>query len=385
MEDNLKLYQAFIKFAKSLGERSDLKKNELQRILGTSFYHHTDEEALLPMVKEINTEEEDLDFLFQECIRICDELGPSREYFTFIHLFEDITSNFSKRGNPELVDLTNRYLENFKQEITLINQKIPHPPLFNMLLESRSLVEWTSIYAIYPFIPKRIKGEGRPVLLIPPYLGDDYSTSFVRRYLTSLGFETYKWEQGFNLVKSHYIPRLEEKLDDIYRIHGQKVSLVGWSGGGIFAKIMANRHPKQVEQIITIGSPVWGVMDMKTPVSGILEFFRGKSLKERNKRFIEELEPIPSVPITCIYTKTDGLLPWKHCMEAESYRDDIKNIEVYGSHSGLGANVSVLLITANALSANINGKTLRDTTPYIERILYPFYWNKKKRSLFFLN
>ena len=385
MEDNIKLYQAFITFVKTLGERSHLKPKDLQHISGRSFHDHTDEEALLPMVKEIRTKEGDLDFLFDECIRICDELGPSREYFTLIHLFEDITTQFSKKGAPELVEQTSAYLENFRHEIAMINQKIPQPPLFNMLLEGRSLMEWTSIYAIYPFIPKRIKGEGRPVLLIPPYLGDDYSTSFVRRYLTSLGFETYKWEQGFNLVKSHYIPRLEEKLDDIYRIHGQKVSLVGWSGGGIFAKIMANRHPKQVEQIITIGSPVWGVMDMKTPVSGILEFFRGKSLKERNKRFIEELEPIPNVPITCIYTKTDGLLPWKHCMEAESYREDIKNIEVYGSHSGLGANVSVLLITANALSANINGKTIKDTTPYIERILYPFYWNKKKRSLFFLN
>ncbi len=385
MEDKLKLYQAFIQFITTLGVRSELNIKEVQKVLGFTFHNHAEEEVLLPMIKEVSIKENDLDFLFDACIRICDELGPSREYFTFIHLFEDIAFQFSKRGKPEVVELSNRYLENFKQEIAEINQKIPHPPLFNMLLESRSLVEWTSIYAIYPFIPKRIKGEGRPVLLIPPYLGDDYSTSFVRRYLTSLGFKTYKWEQGFNLVKSHYIPRLEEKLDDIYRIHGQKVNLVGWSGGGIFAKIMANRHPKQVEQIITIGSPVWGVMDMKTPVSGILEFFRGKSLKERNKRFIQELEPIPNVPITCIYTKTDGLLPWKHCMEAESYRDDIKNIEVYGSHSGLGANVSVLLITANALSANINGKTLRDTTTYIERILYPFYWNKKKRSLFFLN
>ena len=72
-------------------------------------------------------------------------------------------------------------------------------------------------------------------------------------------------------------------------------------------------------------------------------------------------------------------------MEAESYREDIKNIEVYGSHSGLGANVSVLLITANALSANIQGKTIKETTLEMERILYPFYWNKKKRSLFFLN
>ncbi|MEM9866652.1 MAG: alpha/beta hydrolase, partial [Bacteroidota bacterium] len=296
-----------------------------------------------------------------------------------------ITEDLSERKGTKETVLVQNVLEQFRQEIALINQKIPKPPLFNMLLESRSLVEWTSIYAIYPFIPKRIKGDGRPVLLIPPYLGDDYSTSFVRRYLTSLGFKTYKWEQGFNLVKSHYIPRLEEKLDDIFRTHGEKVNIVGWSGGGIFAKIMANRHPQQVEQIITIGSPVWGVMDMKTPVSGVLEFFRGKSLKERNKRFIEELEPIPNVPITCIYTKTDGLLPWKHCMEAESFRDDIKNIEVYGSHSGLGANVSVLLITANALSANIKGKTISDTTTNIERILYPFYWNKKKRSLFFLN
>ena len=230
------------------------------------------------------------------------------------------------------------------------------------------------MYCIFPFIPKRIKGNNKPVLLIPPYLGDDYSTAFVRKYLKSLGFKTYKWDLGFNMVKSHYIPRLEEKLDDIYEKHQEKVSIVGWSGGGIFAKIMANRHPNQVEQIITIGSPVWGVMDMKTPVYGILQFFRGKSLKERNERFLKELEPIPNVPVTCIYTKTDGLLPWKHCKEAETYR---KNIEVYGSHSGLGANASVMLITANALSANIKGTAIKDETSNIERVLYPNFWNKK--------
>ena len=385
MKDKLNLYKTFIELLGSFGKTNGLAIKEVRKIMIRHFKAHPHFDELSELVKDMTKARTDLDFLLDECIRLCDELGPSREYFTLINLFENITQEFAFDGKPETEAISKKLLENFKNEIALINQKIPQPPLFNMLLESRSLVEWTSIYAIYPFIPKRIKGEGRPVLLIPPYLGDDYSTSFVRRYLTSLGFKTYKWDQGFNLVKSHYIPRLEEKLDDIYRIHGEKVNIVGWSGGGIFAKIMANRHPKQVEQIITIGSPVWGVMDMKTPVSGILEFFRGKSLKERNKRFIEELEPIPNVPITCIYTKTDGLLPWKHCMEAESYREDIKNIEVYGSHSGLGANVSVLLITANALSANINGKTIKDTTPNIERILYPFYWNKKKRSLFFLN
>ncbi len=368
-----------------MGSHNQLTIRETKKVLTKILGVHPDADDLLPVVKEITVNDENLDFLFDECIRICDELGPSREYFTLVTLLDDIAVEMAIKGNSEAQELSQRILDRFKEEITLINRKIPHPPLFNMVLESRSLIEWASIYAIYPFIPKRIKGKGHPVLLIPPYLGDDNSTSFVRRYLTSLGFKTYKWEQGFNLIKSHYIPRLEEKLDDIYRIHGEKVNIVGWSGGGIFAKIMANRHPQQVQQIITIGSPVWGVMDMKTPVSGILEFFRGKSLKERNKRFIEELEPIPNVPITCIYTKTDGLLPWKHCMEAESYREDITNIEVYGSHSGLGANASVLLITANTLSAHINGSTIGQTTHNIERILYPFYWKKKKRGLFFLN
>ena len=145
---------------------------------------------------------------------------------------------------------------------------------------------------------------------------------------------------------------------------------------------MANRHPNQVEQIITIASPVWGVMEMKTPAYGILEFFRGKSLKERNKRFLAELEPIPDVPVTCLYTKTDGLVPWKHCMEAESYRSNIKNIEVFGSHSGLGANASVLMMTANALKANLLGLSINEATTKIERILYPNYWRRKKLKLF---
>ena len=94
-----------------------------------------------------------------------------------------------------------------------------------------------------------------------------------------------------------------------------------------------------------------------------------------------ELEPIPEVPVTCIYTKTDGLVPWKHCMEAETSRKDIKNIEVFGSHSGMGANVSVLLVTANMLSANIQGMKLRNVGSNMERFLYPKFWVKARKAL----
>jgi hypothetical protein len=69
-------------------------------------------------------------------------------------------------------------------------------------------------------------------------------------------------------------------------------------------------------------------------------------------------------------------------MEAESYRSNIKNIEVFGSHSGLGANASVLMMTANALKANLLGLSINEATTKIERVLYPNYWRRKKLKLF---
>ena len=376
------LYRIFTRFATALGVLNGLSLKQAKSLTMRQLEKHSGKAQAKAIIGTITTDESSrIEQLLDESILVCDELGPNRDYITLVKILKDIGADISAGHDQDEFKYTNSLIKRFEKEIGTVNKKIPSPPLFNMMMETRSLLEWTSIYCLYPFIPKRIKGNGHPVLLIPPYLGDDNSTSFVRKYLTSLGFKTYKWELGFNMVKSHYIPRLEEKIADIYQEHQEKVSIVGWSGGGIFAKIMANRHPDQVEQILTIGSPIWGVMDMKTPVYGLMEFFRGKSLKERNERFLAELEPVPSMPVTCIYTKTDGLVPWKHCMEAETYREDIKNIEVYGSHSGMGANASVLLVTANMLSSNIQGKKIRDVGSNIERVLYPNFWNKIRRGL----
>nr|WP_321243530.1 alpha/beta hydrolase [uncultured Psychroserpens sp.] len=381
MEESQILYRIFARFGTALGVLNGMSLKDARKLTSLQFKDHASKDEVKVIINKIDKDESNsIEQLLDETILVCDELGPNRDYITLIKILKNIGSSISDGHDQNEYKYTNALIDRFEKEISLVNKKIPSPPLFNMVMESRSLLEWTSIYCLYPFIPKRIKGNGRPVLLIPPYLGDDTSTSFVRKYLTSLGFKTYKWELGFNMVKSHYIPRLEEKLADIYQEHQEKVSIVGWSGGGIFAKIMANRHPNQVEQILTIGSPIWGVMDMKTPVYGLMEFFRGKSLKERNERFLAELEPVPTVPVTCIYTKLDGLVPWKHCIEAETFRKDIKNIEVYGSHSGMGANASVLLVTANMLSANIQGKKIRDVGSNFERVLYPNFWNKARKA-----
>jgi hypothetical protein len=380
MENNKTLYTSFTKLALKVAMSKGLTLLKAKDIVIQKFELHPFEKMIIELIDESKLIKKEIHTLLDECISVCEDFGPDRDYVTLIIVLDRISKmKATKKGTDEIA---NQVLKTFKEKIEEINTRIESPPLFNVLLETRSILEWISIFGIYPFIPKHKASKNKPVLLMPPYLGNDLSTTFVRNYLKSVGFKTYKWELGVNMINSKSLPKLIEKLDEIFEKHQEKVSLVGWSGGGIFAKIIANRHPDKVEQLITIGSPVWGVKNMKTPVVRSLEFFRGRKLKERNDKFIKELEEIPDVPVTCIYTKTDGLLPWKHCMEAETLRKDIKNIEVFGSHCGMGANASVLLTVANSLNTNITGKKPKGITTKIECIFFPEFWEQKGISKF---
>ena len=380
MESNKIVYTSFTKLAVAIAvAQGDNLKNAKEKII-KNFENHPFKKEITRIIKRTKLEKENLNILANECISICEDFGPDRDYITLVLLLEDIYENEISKDVEK--DTIQNIIENFKKEINRINAKIPAPPLFNIMLETRAAIEWCSMFGIYHFIPKHKSKKNKPVLLMPPYLGNDNSTAFVRKYLKSVGFKTYKWDLGVNMINSKYLPKLIEKLDEIYEKHQEKVSLVGWSGGGIFAKIIANRYPEKVEQLITIGSPVWGVKNMKTPLVNVLEFLRGKSLRERNKKFIKELEEIPEVPITCIYTKTDGLVPWKNCMEAETFRSDIKNVEVFGSHIGMGANATVLLTVANALNSNLETSKEKNLIEKVETLFYPKFWEKKGISKF---
>lgn len=380
MENNKTLYTSFTKLALKVAMSKGMTLNKAKEIVIKKFELHPFEKMIIGLIDGKKIIKEDVNTLLNNCISVCEDFGPDRDYVTLITVLERIDKIKATKKGTDTVSA--RVLLTFKNQVDNINTKIDAPPLFNALLETRSAIEWVTMFGIYPFIPKHKASKNKPVLLMPPYLGNDVSTTFVRNYLRSVGFKTYKWELGVNMINSKYLPKLVEKLDEIFEKHQEKVSLVGWSGGGIFAKIIANRYPDKVEQLVTIGSPVWGVKNMKTPLVRMLEFLRGKTLRARNDKFIHELEEIPNVPVTCIYTKTDGLLPWKHCMEAETLRKDIKNIEVFGSHCGMGANASVLLTVANSLNKNITGKEPKGFLPKVESLFFPKFWEQKGVSKF---
>lgn len=379
MENNKTLYTTFTKLAIKVAIVNDYTLSAAKKLVAKKFQNHPYEKLILKSIKNDEFNKETLIKLANNCLNICEEFGPDRDYITLVLVLESINQESLPKEIKK--DISSPIVQHFREEIVKINKEIPAPPLYNVLLESRSLIEWTTMFGLYYMIPKRKQGNNKPVLLMPPYLGNDSSTKFVRKYLKSVGFKTYKWELGVNMINSKYLPKLVERLDEIYEKHGEKVSLVGWSGGGIFAKIIANRYPDKVAQLVTIGSPVWGVKNLKTPLVNVLEFFRGKALRERNAKFLRELEQIPEVPVTCIYTKTDGLVPWKNCLEAETLRSNINNVEVYGSHIGMGANASVLVTVANSLIENTSGKKPKGFISKLENLFFPKFWERKKSDI----
>ncbi|HEX5267869.1 MAG TPA: hypothetical protein VFW24_13965 [Acidimicrobiales bacterium] len=55
-----------------------------------------------------------------------------------------------------------------------------------------------------------------------------------------------------------------------------------------------------------------------------------------------------TVPTTAIYTRGDGVVAWRSCVEAASPIS--QSVEVVGSHSGLGHNPGVLWIVADRMA-----------------------------------
>lgn len=173
------------------------------------------------------------------------------------------------------------------------------------------------------------RGDGHPVLVLPGFLASDRSTAVLRRYLAWQGNDVHAWQLGRNLGQRSIGADGElliERLKQIHQHTGQKLSLVGWSLGGAMARFVARRQPELVRQVITLGSPI--SHDQRSKM-------RGNS------------EALP-VPATAIFSKADGIVPWQNAVEPRAAQTD--NIQVHGSHIGLGVNPAVLYAIADRLA-----------------------------------
>ena len=207
-----------------------------------------------------------------------------------------------------------------------------------LLVEApRVLAEITSLMPAAPFLSCAPRGDGHPVLFLPGLGGGDGSTTVLRGFLSSMGYRSYPWNLGTNRGPGmpDLLANLTTRLNEVFAAAGErKVSIVGWSLGGVYARILAHHHPEKVRQVITLGSP-----------------FAGSSTSSE-ARLLAGV-PLPGIPSTAIFSKTDAIVPWQTAIQKPT--EIAENIEVYASHIGLGFSPAVLYAVADRL-ANREGQ-----------------------------
>jgi pimeloyl-ACP methyl ester carboxylesterase len=133
-------------------------------------------------------------------------------------------------------------------------------------------------------------------------------------------------------------------MNDTY---GRKVSLVGWSLGGLYARQLAKMKPERVRSVITLGSPFAG-SPRSTNAWRIYEIASGRRADEEDERFGGSLSVPPPVPTTAIFSRTDGICAWQVCMEKASAKSE--SIEVESSHCGMGHHPAAVYAVADRLA-----------------------------------
>ena len=135
-------------------------------------------------------------------------------------------------------------------------RRLRPPGLFLMLAEARSVLEFNTSLLLSPLLMQAPKGDGHPVLTLPGFLASDLSMAPMRRYLKELGHDAHAWNLGRNF--GGVAARRGALCDLLKRIHeasGRKVSIIGWSLGGVYARDLALQLPDLVRSVITLGSP----------------------------------------------------------------------------------------------------------------------------------
>ncbi len=218
------------------------------------------------------------------------------------------------------------------------------------IMESRAVFELGAVAAASPLLRLIGRGDEHPVLILPGFLAGDPSTAPLRYVLRGQGYWVHGWQLGRNLGPTqHIIDGLIARLTELYERHQRPVSVIGWSLGGIYARRLARRYPHMVRQVITLGSPFRiDPARNRSAVSGLYD-----RLSPSHVVSVDDLLPgyeagPLEVPTTAIYTRTDGVVRWWQCIE--SIGDQRENIEVRGSHSGLGFNPAVIYAISDRLA-----------------------------------
>lgn len=163
--------------------------------------------------------------------------------------------------------------------------------------------------------PRTQTQNAEPVLVIPGFATNDRYMSSLHDAIRTAGHATYGWGQGLNFgMDTAQAQQLGERLQQIYAENGhQKVSIVGYSLGGIYARELARLYPNMVESVVTLGSPI-GMKDKR--LSDIYRAFHSDVPADTD--IAKALLQPPPVPTSSLYALADDMVSWDQSLNPPS-------------------------------------------------------------------
>jgi pimeloyl-ACP methyl ester carboxylesterase len=236
----------------------------------------------------------------------------------------------------------------------------PHtgsPKSVYSVLELRALLELAALPWALPVLAAAPQGDGHPVLLLPGFMGSEMSLIGLELFLRNRGYAVETWGLGRNVgFHAKHATALEEKIRHVHHKTGRKLSLVGWSLGGVFAMYGAHQVGECVRSVVTLGSPISVDPEGSASPPFVKAMYRliahpmgpsAHSMQPRAKKMREG--QTLDMPLSCLYSVGDGVVPPQEAtVQDDSARHE--NIRVPGSHVGLGFNAVVLWIVADRLA-----------------------------------
>jgi pimeloyl-ACP methyl ester carboxylesterase len=228
------------------------------------------------------------------------------------------------------------------------------------------MLEMGSTALLAPVLRGLPKGDGHTVLTIPGFMGSDGSTAQLRKFLQGRGYRAIPWGMGRNGGETRpaelddflaHRRRTEDRialiLEAEFRATGRKLTLIGWSLGGLYSVALAHRFPQWIRQVISLGTP-YGDPRGTSIYKLMGRVYRDDAAVDEAAlaRWVAhtysggELQ----VPVLALYSESDGIVG-AGIARCEGDPRYVTNMAVMASHVGFPFNPLVYAVIANQLVA----------------------------------
>lgn len=199
------------------------------------------------------------------------------------------------------------------------------------------------------------RGNGRTVLVLPGFMGNDDYLLPLRGWLRRTGYDARASGVIVNFgtptaLITHALQRLEHVAAD----QNGRVIVIGHSLGGVFARTLAVLRPDLVAHAICLGSPLNG--NPRAASHPLVARLGEVLLSENGGRgandALEEALLTGALPsttqLTSLYSRCDAIVDYRACLLNDPRA---RAIEVHGTHCGLAWNEEVYKLLGPLLAA----------------------------------